>query len=62
MTPERWERVAELFEAAIARPAAERAGFLDEACGSDRALREAVESLLASDSDGEEGLESITSD
>lgn len=62
MSPERWEKVAQLFEAAVARPTVERAAFLDEACGSDRALRDEVESLLASDRDGEEALDEIASD
>jgi len=36
-----------LFNAALERPdAAERARFLDEACGADAALRERVEKLL----------------
>ncbi|RMG54074.1 MAG: hypothetical protein D6723_05830 [Acidobacteria bacterium] len=48
MTPERWEQVKELFEAALALEASERAAFLDEACGGDEALRREVESLLAS--------------
>ena len=36
-----------LFNAALERPdAAERARFLDDACGADAALRERVEKLL----------------
>jgi serine/threonine protein kinase len=43
------DRVEEVFSAAVARSnAAERAGYLDGACGADRALRERVEALLAS--------------
>jgi serine/threonine protein kinase len=46
MTPERWQRVEELYHAAYARPAAERAAFLAEACRGDERLRREVESLL----------------
>ena len=37
----------ELFSAAIQKPLAERAAFLDRACGQDASLRAQVESLLA---------------
>src|ERR671936_850929 len=37
-----------LFAAALAKPAAERAAFLDEACAGDAALRARVEALLRS--------------
>ena len=46
MTPERWQRVEELYHAAYARPFAERAAFLAQACREDEALRRQVESLL----------------
>ncbi|HXF04726.1 MAG TPA: protein kinase [Blastocatellia bacterium] len=47
MTPERWQRIKVLLADALERSPAERAAFLDEACGSDAALRAEVESLLA---------------
>jgi Tol biopolymer transport system component len=47
MTPDRWQRVAKLYEAASELPAGERAAFLRDAC-DDEALREEVRSLLAS--------------
>jgi len=47
MTPERWQRVNEVFHAALAREAHERAAFLAEACAGDPDLRAEVESLLA---------------
>ena len=50
MTDERWPRVKALFQAAVDRPAGERAAFLAAATGDDDALRREVESLLASDS------------
>ena len=46
MTPERYRRLGELFDAALDRPAAARASFLDRACQGDAELRSAVEGLL----------------
>jgi serine/threonine protein kinase/Tol biopolymer transport system component len=46
MTPERWHRIEELFEASARLAPGERTAFLDEACGSDEELRQEVESLL----------------
>ena len=43
----RWERVEELYHAALARVEGERAAFLRDACGTDEDLRREVESLLA---------------
>jgi serine/threonine-protein kinase len=47
MKPERWRRITDLFHAALARPAAERAQFLRDACPADEALRAEVETMLA---------------
>src|SRR5262249_40265359 len=47
MTPERWQRIEELFRAALQRQAGQRAAFLDEACAQDPALRREVETLIA---------------
>lgn len=49
MKPERWKQVDELLESALDCPAAERASFLDRACGGDEELRREVASLLVSD-------------
>jgi serine/threonine protein kinase len=46
MTPERWQRVKELFEEAMDREPAERPAFLQEVCAGDEALREEIESLV----------------
>jgi Tol biopolymer transport system component len=46
MTPERWQRVKDLFHDALERPADERAAFLAETCGDDAAARAALERLL----------------
>jgi serine/threonine protein kinase len=45
--PDRWERVKELFEAALERPSDQRARFLKRECGADEAMRSEVVSLLA---------------
>jgi len=43
----RWQQVASVFDAALARPAHEQLPYLDEACRGDDALRGEVDSLLA---------------
>ena len=55
MTPERWKRIEELYHAARARPPADRAAFLAEACSDDEAMRRNVESLLA-ESESDDGF------
>jgi hypothetical protein len=45
MTPERWQRVEELYHAALARGVADRTASLANACTGDEALRREVESL-----------------
>lgn len=55
MTSDRWEDIFTLFDAALARPEAERAAFLADHCGEDAHLREEVESLLAAHG-GSEGF------
>jgi len=42
----RWQRVKEVFAAAVERPAAERDAYLDRACDGDPELRREVASLL----------------
>lgn len=46
MTKPPFERVEELFHAAVALPADQRAAYLDGACNGDTGLRAAVEDLL----------------
>jgi hypothetical protein len=46
MTPERWQRLDQLYHQALAHETGERLAFLEQACGSDSALRSEVESLL----------------
>jgi eukaryotic-like serine/threonine-protein kinase len=47
MTPQRWQRIEELYHSALERHAALRSDFLAEACADDPELRHQIESLLA---------------
>jgi len=49
MTPERWQHVTQVYEAALEREPNAREAFLAEACGTDADLRREVDSLLAHD-------------
>jgi serine/threonine protein kinase/Tol biopolymer transport system component len=50
MTPERWQRIEEVFQSArLRQTAGERAAFLAGACGDDTELRSEVEQLLAAE-------------
>src|SRR5438105_4965442 len=46
MTPESWQKVKEIFHAALELGVDERFLFLSNACGSDTRLRQEVESLI----------------
>jgi len=48
MTPERHQQIGDIYLAALELDAHRRSVFLNQACGGDDALREEVESLLAS--------------
>src|SRR5690242_1172610 len=47
MTPERWQQIKQMFQAALERDRDARAGFLKTACADDEELLKEVESLLA---------------
>ncbi|HAF13003.1 MAG TPA: hypothetical protein DCK99_04730, partial [Blastocatellia bacterium] len=49
MTPERWEQVGQLYQAALELRPGERTSFLRQACGEDESLCREVESLLAAE-------------
>ncbi len=51
MSPERWQKVKGVFEAALELDGATRASFLNQACETDASLRTEVESLLAAHDD-----------
>jgi len=46
MTPERWRELTTIFHAAREHEGAERAAYLDRACGGDASLRAELESVL----------------
>src|ERR1051326_6281912 len=52
MTPEHWQRVDEIFQAAIELPLEKRDLFLTQACAGDQTLRSEIEALIASDEHG----------
>src|SRR5262249_59996128 len=47
MTPEYWEEVKRLFDAALQQDAVSRSQFLSQACGGNEVLQREVEKLLA---------------
>ena len=48
MTPERWQQITDIFEAALQQDAGARTAYVNEACGDDKELRREVEAMLAS--------------
>jgi non-specific serine/threonine protein kinase/serine/threonine-protein kinase len=53
----RWQRVKDLFAAALEKDAAERNAFLDAACAAEPELRAEVDSLLAAHDDTDDFIE-----
>ncbi|HEU4893437.1 MAG TPA: protein kinase [Vicinamibacterales bacterium] len=47
MTPDRRDRISQLYHAVLERPPEARAAFLEDACGGDEFVRQEVESLLS---------------
>ena len=50
MTPERWQQLSAIFQAALTRPSAGREAYLVEACRADPTLRSEVDAMLAAHS------------
>ncbi len=48
MADEKWQKVREIFDAALRQKPDERRRFINEACGNDKTLLAEVESLLSS--------------
>jgi serine/threonine protein kinase/tetratricopeptide (TPR) repeat protein len=48
MTPERWQQITGIFQAALERPTDERALFVKERCAGDEELRREVQDMLSS--------------
>ncbi len=59
---ERWEKLTDLFTAALECPPAERAAFLDSSCEGDGALRAELESLIRAHEQSGEFLEQPAAD
>jgi serine/threonine-protein kinase len=57
MTPERWQKIRELFHGALERNAEERAAYLAAACTMDPSLRPEVEQLISLDEQADGFLE-----
>src|SRR6185295_16539220 len=49
MKPDRWQKVKQIFQAAMDRAPSERDVFVSDACAGDDELRQEVESLMSSD-------------
>ena len=52
MTPERWQRIEQLYHSALERAPGERAAYLAAECAGDDELQREVESLI---NDGQQG-------
>ena len=62
MTPERWQQIDQLFQAALACEPTQREEFLAEKCAGDEPLRREVESLLSSFEDADGFMETPAGD
>jgi serine/threonine protein kinase len=58
MSSDRWEKIEEIYHAALKLEGSQRASFLDQVCQDDGGLRHEVESLLASDAQAGDFIES----
>src|ERR1044071_7981150 len=56
MTPEKWQKLEQLYDAALARDPRDRIAYVAEACGDDNELRRELESLLNEDSGSSRGF------
>jgi serine/threonine protein kinase len=57
MEPERWQRIENVYHAALAVEENQRRAFLEDSCSGDEALRREVESLLACHGKAEQFME-----
>jgi hypothetical protein len=62
MTPERWQRIDQLFHAALACEAERRATFLATQCAGDELLQREVESLISSHEENASFIETPAGD
>jgi eukaryotic-like serine/threonine-protein kinase len=56
MTPKRFQQISEIYRAALARDPEQRLSYVSEKCGSDRELRQEVETLLSGGRSAEASL------
>ena len=56
---DRWQQLQELFNEAVDLPRAERAAFLDKACGDDETLRREAKSLIMADEQSAEKIQHV---
>ena len=57
MKPERWQKIDEIFHAALQYKPEERKAFIEEACRGDEELRREIESLLAEERGADQFIE-----
>jgi serine/threonine protein kinase len=57
MEPERWRQIERLYHAALECDPRRRSDYLQRACGTDEALRQEIESLLAYETQSEDFIE-----
>jgi serine/threonine protein kinase len=62
MTPERWQQIDRLFNAALACEPEDRSQFLSNQCAADDALRREVESLLSALEEADDFIETPAGD
>src|SRR5215467_2063667 len=60
MTPQRWARLKDLFEAALEREGSEREAYVARVCSNDPELRRELESLLEQQGHAGESIETAT--
>jgi serine/threonine-protein kinase len=51
MTPERWQKINEVFQSVVELESGEQQAFLEKACAEDDSLRQQVETLLAANAE-----------
>jgi Tol biopolymer transport system component len=62
MTPERWQQLKQIFQAALEQNPAERSAFLTQACAGDPSLRREVESLISSHDQAGSSIEAMAAE
>jgi serine/threonine protein kinase len=62
MSSERWQKIDQLFHAALEQDASQRTAFVSQACGADHALQSEIESLLASHQEADGFIETPAAD